>query len=155
MPDSNDVLASNKALVSRFIEKVFNEGDEAAMESLCDKQIVDHNPFGKGGNLSGPDRTRMALRHIRGAFPDLTLTVQEMLADGDRVVVRGRLTGTHAGYLMGFPASGKPIDVQIIDIYRCADGKIAERWGVFEGLNLAMQVGLLPRRSLQPAEAET
>lgn len=131
----------NKTLARRFAEEAFSKGDEAVLEETCSPDIVDHNPFGR--HLHGIEGARYALRHFRSAFPDARYWIEDLLADGDKVIIRGRLTGTQTGELMGFPASGKPIDIKIIDIYRCAEGKLVERWGVFEGLLMATQIGMV------------
>ena len=79
------------------------------------------------------------------AFPDLRMTVEDIVANGDKVVARVRLTGTNQGELMGMPASGKSVDVQLIDIFRFdGDGRIAEHWGVFDVLGMMQQLGVAP-----------
>lgn len=79
------------------------------------------------------------------AFPDLRMIVEDIVANGDKVVARVRLTGTNGGELMGMPASGKSVDVQLIDIFRFdGDGRIAEHWGVFDALGMMQQLGVAP-----------
>ncbi|HEY7563065.1 MAG TPA: ester cyclase [Gaiellaceae bacterium] len=81
----------------------------------------------------------------RAAFPDMHMEAQDILASGDKVVARVRATGTHQGEFMGMPASGKSVDVQLIDIIRFGDDGLAhEHWGVFDALALMQQLGAVP-----------
>ena len=79
------------------------------------------------------------------AFPDLRFTVEDLISAGDKVVSRVKATGTHQGEFMGMPATGKPIDVQLIDIVRFGDDGLAhEHWGVFDALAMMQQLGAVP-----------
>ena len=78
------------------------------------------------------------------AFPDIQMTVEEQVAEGDRVVTRWSAQGTHEGELMGVPASGKQVTVSGITIARLADGKIQEEWSNWDGLGLMEQIGAMP-----------
>jgi len=81
----------------------------------------------------------------RAAFPDLQFHVEDMLASGDKVVARARVTGTHEGEFMGVPPTGRSIDVQLIDIIRFGDDGLAhEHWGVFDALAMMQQLGVVP-----------
>jgi steroid delta-isomerase-like uncharacterized protein len=84
-------------------------------------------------------------RMYKEAFPDMRMEAEDVLASGDRVVVRARATGTHEGEFMGMPATGKSIDVQLIDILRFGDDGLAhEHWGVFDALAMMQQLGAIP-----------
>jgi steroid delta-isomerase-like uncharacterized protein len=79
------------------------------------------------------------------AFPDLRMTPEDVLPSGDKVVVRLRATGTHEGEFMGVPATGKGIDVQVIDIVRFGDDGLAhEHWGAFDTMTMMQQLGVVP-----------
>ena len=81
----------------------------------------------------------------RAAFPDLRMEAEDVLVDGDKVVARVRATGTHQGAFMGMPATGKRVDVQLIDIIRFGDDGLAhEHWGVFDALSMMQQLGAIP-----------
>lgn len=81
----------------------------------------------------------------RAAFPDLRMEPQDVLASGDKVVARARATGTNQGEFMGMPATGKSVDVQLIDIIRFGDDGLArEHWGVFDALGMMQQLGAIP-----------
>ena len=84
-------------------------------------------------------------RMYRAAFPDLRMEPQDVLASGDKVVARARATGTNQGEFMGMPATGKSVDVQLIDIIRFGDDGLArEHWGVFDALGMMQQLGAIP-----------
>ena len=81
----------------------------------------------------------------RAAFPDLRMDAEDVIASGDKVVVRARATGTHKGEFMGMPATGKSIDVQLIDIMGLGDDGLAhEHWGVVDALAMMQQLGVVP-----------
>ena len=82
---------------------------------------------------------------LRAAFPDMRMDVEDLIASGDKVVVRGRFTGTHQGEFMGMPATGRSVDLALIDILRFgADGKVAEHWGLLDELGMMQQLGAMP-----------
>ncbi|MGE0815538.1 MAG: ester cyclase [Vicinamibacterales bacterium] len=79
------------------------------------------------------------------AFPDMRMTPDDVIVDGDKAVARVRVTGTHRGDFMGIPASGRKVDVQLIDIIRFgADGRAREHWGVVDQLAMMQQLGAIP-----------
>jgi steroid delta-isomerase-like uncharacterized protein len=99
--------------------------------------------------LPGLERSKEGVKQLfhmyRAAFPDLRMEAQDVLASGDKVVARVRATGTHQGEFMGMPATGKSIDVQLIDIIRFGDDGLAhEHWGVFDSLGMMQQLGAVP-----------
>jgi predicted ester cyclase len=81
---------------------------------------------------------------MRSAFPDLKLTPEAIYTDGDTVIARVRVTGTHNGEYFGIPPTGKGIDVAVIDITRVEGGKAVERWGIVDGFKLMQQLGQVP-----------
>ena len=83
---------------------------------------------------------------LRGAFPDLRMEPQDVLVSGDKAVARVRATGTHQGEFLGMAATGRSVDVQLIDITRFGDDGLArEHWGVFDALALMQQLGAFPQ----------
>jgi predicted ester cyclase len=81
---------------------------------------------------------------FRGAFPDMRLTEEDMIAEGDKVVDRVTVRGTHEGALMGIPPSGNQVEFVETHISRIADGKIVERWGQWDALGMMQQIGAVP-----------
>ena len=128
-------LEGNKAIAERFAEE-WNKGNLEGALALIDENVVDHNPApGQAPGLAG---ARQALTAFRTAFPDLKFTTEYVLADGDRVVDHGTARGTHKGNLFGIAATNKPVEFTYTDIYRIANGKIAEIWHI-EDIAMAMQ----------------
>ena len=136
---------ANKELVRRFNEDVFNKGDVAAIDKYIAADAIDHNPppgtSGTQGDLEG---FKKWLTAFRAAFPDLKVTLDEVIAEGDLVVFRNTMTGTQKGEYMGMPASGKAISVEAIDIVRVKDGKMVEHWGQLDAMGMMQQLGAMP-----------
>ena len=94
------------------------------------------------------DGVKQLFHMYRAAFPDLRMEVQDVLVSGDKAVARVRATGTHQGEFLGMPATGKSVDVQLIDITRFGDDGLAhEHWGVFDALAMMQQLGAIPQKS--------
>ena len=132
----------NKAIVQRAVE-AFNQGDSDAVDELFAADYVDHDPS-RAGLPPGPEGVKQAWGAFRAAFPDLQGTIEDMIAEGDKVVVRGAVRGTHRGELMGIPATGKQVTVTLIDINRIEGGKLAERWAETDMLDMMQQLGVIP-----------
>lgn len=132
----------NKALVQQFLEKVWNEGDTSAIDETLAADYVNHDPSA-AGYPPGPEVYRQGVKRFRSAFPDLHTTIEDMVAEGDKVVVRGTDRATQQGEFMGVAPSGKPIQVRWINIYRIEDGKIAEQWMSSDGLGMLQQLGMI------------
>ena len=133
---------ANKTLVRRFIEEVLAGGDFAALAELTAPDCVEHTaapgyPPGEG----------TIARHMilwRAAFPDLAITIEDLVAEGARVAARWTLRGTHRGAFLGLPPTGRRVTVAGMELYRLAGGRIAERWAVVDTLGLLRQLGLPP-----------
>ena len=131
----------NKELARRFYDEVLNTGDVERVSDLCTEDVVDHEAPPEWP--AGIEGVKAFVRTFRAAFPDLRVTIEDMLADGDRVAARVRMTGTHQGDFMGVPASGSRVEFETIDIIRIADGKAAEHWGVTDNMALMQQIGAI------------
>ena len=92
----------------------------------------------------GVEPFKQQITAFRAAFPDLHVTIEDVVTDGSRFASRTTVTGTHAGDLMGMPATGKPVSVEAIDIGRVADGQAQERWGGLNMFSLLTQLGVIP-----------
>jgi len=140
----------NKALARRFNEEVWGRGDEAALEELLAPSFVDHDPLpGQTPDLEGH---RQILAAFRGAFPDLNVTTEDVVAEGEKVVSRWTARGTHRGVLMGIEPTGNEVTIEGIDVLRVAGGRIAERWSRTNDLEMMRQLGVVPPPE-QPEEA--
>jgi predicted ester cyclase len=125
--------------VSRIYEEVFNTGNLEQVDTLIAPEYIDHNPIGPGGE-PGIEGFKQTVRALRFAFPDLRISVEQMTVNGDQVVTRTTMRGTHKNSFMGVDPTGKPVTVSGFDIFRIADGVVAERWGTLDGLTLMQQI---------------
>ncbi len=132
----------NKALMGRFLEEVFNKKNLAAIDEFIAPDQVDHTL--PAFLPSTPEGTKRAIDMFLKAFPDVQLTVDDMVAEGDRVVTRYTSRGTQKGVFMGIPPSGKQMTVSSIIIARFADGKIVEEWGLDDQMGMLQQLGIIP-----------
>lgn len=133
----------NKAIVLRFFEEAFNQGNLAVIDELIDSQIVYHAP---DGDIRDHDGVHQLVTWMRTTFHDFQVSPEEVVAEGDRVVIRFTDSGTHQGEGMGIPPTGKQVTWTGIDIFRLSEGKIVEGWGVSDGLHLMQQLGAIPAR---------
>lgn len=134
----------NKNALRQVIEEAFNKGNYAVLHEIFNPDFVEHQ-FGLHPTIEGMQGD---IQFLRTAFPDFTLTIEEMLAQGDQVWVRMTARGTNLGGFMG-PPNGKSIRITVIDICRFEDGKIVEHWGVPDRFALLAQLGLLPQAQPQ------
>lgn len=131
------------AVTMRRVYELISAGDIHAFGELLADDFVEHE------ETPGLEPTKEGVKQFfhmyRTAFPDLRMEPQDILASGDKVVARARATGTHQGEFLGMAASGKSIDVQLIDIIRFGDDGLAhEHWGVFDALAMLQQLGAIP-----------
>jgi len=132
----------NKALVRRFYEEVINKKKTAAIDEFIDPNQVDHAaPPGIPGGIEGAKQT---ITMYLAAFPDLHFTVEDMIAEGDKVVARITARGTHQGTFMSIPPTGKQVTVTAIEIIRIAGSKFVEHWMELDALGLLQQLGAVP-----------
>ena len=115
----------NKALVRRLMEEVFNRGNISLVDELFAPDFVEHEEL-PPGIPAGSEGVKQMSTMFRSAFPDFKATIDDMIAEGDKVVVRGTWSGTHKGEFMGIPPTGKRVSIGVIDIIRIAGGKFVE-----------------------------
>ena len=134
--------AENKALVRRLYDEVVNQGNIEMADKLVSPDAIEHEDL----NHNGLDSFKQFFTTFRGAYPDLKFTIEDMIAEGDKVVVRITVTGTNTGdnEFMGFAPTGKKIEIETIDIFRCEDGMMLEHWGRTDTLSLLNQLGEEP-----------
>lgn len=134
-------VTNSKQLADRVWEEVWHQGALGRIDELFAPDFVRHDP---GRELHGPEENRQFISALRAAFPDLHVTVEDQIAEGDKVCVRYRFQGTHEGTFLGIPATTKRITYSGILIYRILNGKIAEQWTEFDLLGFLKQLGALP-----------
>jgi steroid delta-isomerase-like uncharacterized protein len=138
----------NKALVRRFVEEFWNEGNPTAADELMAIDAAVHMPTGE---MVNPDGLKSFAATWRGSFPDWHSTFEELIAEGDKVAERWTGRGTHRGELQGIPPTGKRVEVPGSVFYRIVGGKIVEFRGQLDMMSLMQQLGVIP--SPQQAEA--
>jgi len=130
------------ATLRRFYDSI-NAGDVDRFGELLADDFVEHEET--PGLAPTKEGVKEFFRMYIAAFPNLRFDVEDILASGDKVVARVRVTGTHEGEFMGMPATGKGVDVQAIDIVRFGDDGLAhEHWGVFDAMAMMQQLGVVP-----------
>jgi steroid delta-isomerase-like uncharacterized protein len=130
----------NKALIRRLYAEVMHKGNMTSADELISPRYVEHVPL----PTPGREGLKELVRTARSGFPDLHPTIEDLVAEGDRVAVRVVARGTHQNTFMGTPASGKAVEWREIHIYRVVDGQIVEHWAQVDFLSLLQQIGALP-----------
>ena len=131
------------AATARRFYDLINTGDLDRFGDALADDFVEHEET--PGLAPTKEGVLEFFRMYGAAFPDMRMEPQDVLVSGDKVVIRARVTGTHQGELMGMPATGKRIDVQLIDIMRFGDDGLAlEHWGVIDSLAMMQQLGAVP-----------
>lgn len=131
---------TNKAIVRRYFEQVYNQHRNDLVEEFLAENIELHN----SGLEPGLKSVQQWVTMFAEAFPDQHFVVEDVVAEGDRVVARTSFNGTHQGEMQGIPATGKPVSVPAITIFRLENGKIAEGWLVSDNLGMMQQLGVIP-----------
>lgn len=126
MIEETVTLDANKDLIRRVFEEVIPAGDPAAMRDFMAPDFLDHDPL--PGQPAGAAGGEYVVSTMHTAHPDLRFTIDDLVAEGDRVTIRWTLRGTNTGPLFGRPPSGRPVELAAIVIFRIADARIAERW---------------------------
>ena len=134
-------LEKNKELARQFFEQIWNQGDESAIDRFIAEDAAGNDPkFGVGR-----ESFRLQWRKWRAAFPDINFAVEEIVAEGDTVVTRWRLTGTHLGEYLGKEATGYKADVDGVSIDRIKGGMVVSGFDAWDSLGFREQIGLIPK----------
>jgi steroid delta-isomerase-like uncharacterized protein len=139
----------NKAIVRQQEEELFTQGNLDAADEVYAPDYVGHDPS-NSEEVRGLEAAKRAASDYRQAFPDLRVTVEDLIAEGDRVAARLRFRGTHLGELDGIAPTGRRVDCTGIVISRIEEGKIAEDWANFDDLGMMQQLGLIPEPGQRP-----
>jgi steroid delta-isomerase-like uncharacterized protein len=140
-------LEENKVVVRRYYRDVLNSGDLNTLDELAVSQYEEHDPL--PGQAKGREGLRQRVEMLRRAF-QAHFTIEDIIAEGDKVMVRWTQRGTQVAEFLGMPATGRAFTIAGIDIHRLQDGKLAEHWHVVDLLGQMQQLGLIP----QPVQAE-
>ena len=138
-------VTANKAAFRRF-QDAMNTGDAEVISKTIDEvvepDVLFHAPMPTGA--TGVQALKQVWAVLLRAFPDLHVAVEDLIAEGDKVVARNTVTGTHRGEYRGLPPTGKSVTYNEIFVVRFADGRIAEIWGVVDVLSQMRQLGMIP-----------
>ncbi len=137
-------------IVTTFVEQVWNRRRLALADTIIAAGCRTHQ-LRSGpppvGVPRGPEAVKMHIQEWLAGFPDLTLTIEQIFAEGDRVLTQLVMDGTHHGPWLGIPPTGKPVSIRMMTVHRIQDGKIVEDWVLAESLGLLQQLGVLPSTS--------
>lgn len=142
-------IEANKAIVRRFYEEVFNQRNVNAIDELVQTEFINNDPTPVAAR--DPESMKQFIKTLTQAFPDHHHAIEDLIAEGDKVVMRCTLTATHRGQFPGFlemPPTGKAICQRQIHILRVQDGKLAEHWVVRDDLTMMQQLGVIPQPEL-------
>jgi steroid delta-isomerase-like uncharacterized protein len=134
----------NKAIVRRQEEELFTQGNLDAADEIYASDYVGHDPSNLE-DIQGLEAAKQAAADYRQAFPDLRVTVEDVIAEGDKVAARLRFRGTHRGEVQGIAPTGRRVDCTGIVISRMEGGKIAEDWANFDDLGMMQQLGVISK----------
>lgn len=131
----------------RWFEEVWNRQREDAIDEMMYEDCVTHGVTdGLGNELRGPAGFKQHFRAFTAAWPDLRVTVEETVAEGDRIVARCTVTGTHTGDGIGIPPTGKAVRITGMVMARVENGKFVEGWNEFNLLSMYQQIDVLPQQ---------
>ena len=133
-------VEDNKALIRSFVENAFANGDLAHLDDYFAPESVNRGQSG-AATPSGRDAFAQTVRSVHAAFPDIRVSIDDVIGEADKVVIRLSWDATHTAPFMGISPTGKRVHVQAMNIYRVEDGRIAERWGGPDLLGLLKQLG--------------
>ncbi len=129
----------NSATFRRLIE-AFSTSDLDVVDELVAPGCVEH----QRGNNPGAEGAKEVVRTLHRWMSDFSLTIEDLVADGDKVWARNRARGVNSGSVMGNPPTGRTVEVDVIDIGRFEDGRLVEHWGIADQLGLMLQLGIVP-----------
>ena len=151
-------IEANKKVVLKFIEQIWNDRNLELVDELFDENCITHQ-LRVGNDPKGVPRGPEAMKHHvkdwLASFPDIHFTVEQMLAEGDRVMTQCYALGTHTGAWLGIRATGKVIKIQMFVVHRIAHGRIVEDWVLVDSLGVFQQLGLVKESEELLAEGTT
>ncbi|RMD87900.1 MAG: ester cyclase [Calditrichaeota bacterium] len=146
----NHANRKKKSLIRRFVQEVQNQHELQRVGEFMDTQMIDH--FYDAQGMPQPNDAVEAFKKfysgMLAAFPDLTVTIHDIITEGEKVVTYKTFHGTHQGTFKGFPPSGRKISVDVIDIFRLENGKFVEHWAVVDWMSLMQQIGAISQPEL-------
>lgn len=126
----------------KLIDEGFTGGNLDVVDELISPECVEH----QRGNRSGVDGAKEVIRTLHRWMSEFSLTIEDVAVAGDVVWARNRARGVNTGSVMGNPPSGRPVEIDVIDVVRFEDGRVVEHWGIADQLGMMLQLGLMPAR---------
>lgn len=137
-------VEDNKARARRVFEELVNTGNTAVVDEVCAPGFVRHD-LGGGPDVVGPEGVKLFVGALRSAFPDIQMTIEDLIGEGDSVVVRYTARGTHSGEFQGIAPTGRKVTWAGINIYRRDGDQVVETWQLLDALGLMQQLGVVPQ----------
>jgi len=142
LPKKKNQAMENKAVVHRIQEEVLKKGKLELIDELYSAEVVDHSNL--PGFSPGREGIKQMIAMYRGVFDNAKVNVESMIAEGDEVISRCTISGTHAGNYLGIAPTGKHITITVLGVDRVVDGKVVEHWEHFDPLVLMQLIGFMP-----------
>lgn len=139
--DKTSAVERNKELLRIAVEEVWNKGNFENMREMVSDDFVIHFPREK---IEGVENIKGYFTELRKAFPDISFTIVDQVAEENKVVTHWTATGTHKGEFKGIPATGRKVKISAIDIDKLSNGKFVECWSNMDELGLMQQLGVIP-----------
>ena len=133
----------NKAVVRRFLEGIFSQGNPDVVDELADPDFVVHDPSSEAGDVDAQG-VKESIAWSHNAFPELRVTIEDQVAEGDKVATRWRVSGTHQGEMMGAALTGNQVTFAGTQTDYLSGGKIVESWSNWDTLIMLRQIGAIP-----------
>jgi predicted ester cyclase len=133
----------NKAVVRRFLEGIFSQGNPEVVDELADPDFVVHDPSSEAGDVDAQG-VKESIAWSHNAFPELRVTIEDQVAEGDKVATRWRVSGTHQGEMMGAAPTGNQVTFAGTQTDYLSGGKIVESWSNWDTLGMLRQIGAIP-----------
>jgi predicted ester cyclase len=135
----------NKAKARRLFEEGFSQGNTGVVDEVLNPDFVCYDPNSESGEVRGSETIKAEIEYFRNAVPDLTYTIEEQMAEGDKVVTRYTVSGTHQGEFFGVAPTGESLTMSGISIDRFDEGgKMVEEWPEYDLLGVMRQIGAVP-----------
>ena len=134
----------NKDKTRRLFEEGFSQGNIDVVDEVLNPDFVCYDPNSESGEVRGAETIKNEIEYFRNAVPDLTYTIEDQIAEGDKVVTRYTVTGTHQGEFFSVAGTGERITMSGNSIDRFEDGKMVEEWPEYDLLGVMRQIGAVP-----------
>jgi predicted ester cyclase len=134
-------VTENRKLIKRFFNEVVNQGKLKVIDEIIHPDYVN---YGFPIKAKGPEAMKAVMEIMSAGFPDLEITLDEVIEDGNTLATRGNWKGTHKGIFMNFPATGKLVNINYVDMWKVKDRRLWQNWVQMDFVGLLNQIGVLP-----------